>query len=517
MNYLKEFYAQEEHDYKKLLNINESDNENIGKIKKEIKNITAKLEEKSNELHNELEKLYSKNFVPIKQNNILKYLGRNGNYYFDIDTGTICDNFEEENSNIYNAYSKRDKIKVVVGYNYELASIIVNEYQYNINRDNTLLNIKLIKEKIIPFMEDKGVELDLKTNNIEEDTYVDYQVINNIKNHDFINTLFGVDYKGNKTLGQLYSRFCRNKSFEIIIKTAPIEILDLLLDLDIEETLPIHKILGVSQETYNTAIEKGIIKELVINRDIISDKNNENRIKKTEKEWLDFIEEIKVYEEDLQFYNISYQDYRYSYNKNISLLRVILSYYTNSRYYNFEEYYSLGKFANYVINETINQGYTSISNFINELGDYLNMCKQDNIKPTLYSSYLKQTHDITSRNHRIIVERDKEIIFASKYEDFKKYKTTNNYVVVAPKCTDDLKLEGDRLNHCVASYIKRVIDGECLIYFLRRKEEESLITFEVRNNRIVQVKGLHNRKPNDSEINALKEFAKDREMELYCG
>lgn len=143
------------------------------------------------------------------------------------------------------------------------------------------------------------------------------------------------------------------------------------------------------------------------------------------------------------------------------------------------------------------------------------MCEQDEIRPTLYSSYLKQTHDITSRNHKIKVQEEEEETFKSRYEDFKEYKTKDKeYMIIAPKNSSDLKKEGDTLNHCVASYIKRVIDGSCKILFLRRNKEESLITIEVRNNRIVQVKGLHNRKPNDNEVKALKEFAENREMEM---
>ena len=177
----------------------------------------------------------------------------------------------------------------------------------------------------------------------------------------------------------------------------------------------------------------------------------------------------------------------------------------------FKVNYSFGKFANYVINETINQGYNRIRDFISELRDYLIMCKEDGIKPTLYSSYLKQTHDITSRNHNVKVEQEKEEMFQSRYKDFKPYRG-KKYIVVAPKNSNDLKKEGDTLNHCVASYIKRVIDGECLIYFLRIDKDKSLITFEVRHNDIVQVRGLHNRKPNENEIQALKDFAKYRKL-----
>ena len=277
-----------------------------------------------------------------------------------------------------------------------------------------------------------------------------------------------------------------------------------------EQAQPIHKIIGVSLETYNKAIERGVIRTLFDNRDYISGKKNETYgVNKTESEWLEIIDEMKHYEEDLQFYNIDYSS-GYYYGRNGSLLETLLTYYVGEV---FKNNYSFGKFSNYVINETINQGYNRIRDFIDELGDYLRMCKADDIKPTLYSSYLKQTHDITSRNHKISVEKENEEIFQSRYKDFKEYKG-KIYSVLAPKDSNDLKKEGDTLNHCVASYIKRVIDGECLIYFLRKDKEESLITFEVRHNTIVQVRGLHNRKPTENEQKALREFAKYRKMEV---
>ena len=51
-------------------------------------------------------------------------------------------------------------------------------------------------------------------------------------------------------------------------------------------------------------------------------------------------------------------------------------------------------------------------------------------------------------------------------------------------------------------------------YFLRKqdKQEESLITLEVKDNSIVQVKGSHNRKPSEEERKALEQFAKDRKL-----
>ena len=511
INYIKEYYKNEEHDLSSLLNVNLDNEETISKIKKEIAKMQKEIEVKSVELHNELEKVYSKNFIPLPNRTIIRYDGRMAEKFYDIETGLEVDEIEEDDI-VYTVYNKSDTISVVVGYSYELASIITKSYKYNINRDNTKINTKLLVERVVSFMETKQVSLYLDSENVvEEQSYINIEPLAKIKDNNFINTLYGVDYKGRYNLKELRERNLMNKSFEIILKTSPLEIMDDLLKLNLEQALPIHKIIGVSQETYNKAVERGTIKVLFDNREYINGSKNElYGVNKTENEWFEIIDEMKNYEEDLQFYNIDYSNGYYYYERDkTGLLNTILINYANEEV--FKENYSFGKFANYVINETINQGYSRVRDFIGELRDYLRMCKADNIKPTLYSSYLKQTHDITNRNHNVKVEQENEQIFQNRYKDFKPYKG-KKYVVVAPKDSNDLKKEGDTLNHCVASYIKRVIDGECLIYFLRINKDESLITFEVRHNDIVQVRGLHNRKPTENEVKALKDFAKYRKL-----
>ena len=511
-NYIKEYYKSAEHDLSSLLNVDTSSEEVIAKIRREIVKMQKEVELKSVELHNELEKAYSKSFEPIPNKIIIRYDGRMTEKFYDIATGLEVDEVGADDI-IYTICNKSDTINVVVGYSYELASIITKEYKYNISKDNTRINTKLMAERVISFMEQKQVSLYLEEEEIvEENNWSNIEPLSRIKDNLFINTLYGVDYKGKYNLKELRERNLCNKSFEIILKTSPKEIMDDLLKLNLEQALPIHKIIGVSLETYNKAVERGTIRVLFDNREYINGSKNERYgVNKTENEWFEIIDEMKNYEEDLRFYNIDYGNRYYCNGNNVCLLNTILSSYADEEV--FKANYSFGKFANYVINETINQGYNRIRDFINELRDYLRMCKQDDIKPTLYSSYLKQTHDITSRNHNVKVEKENEETFKSRYKDFKPYRG-KKYIVVAPKNSDDLKKEGDRLNHCVASYIKRVIDGECLIYFLRTNKEESLITFEVRHNTIVQVRGLHNRKPTEKEQQALKDFAKCRKMEV---
>lgn len=509
-NYLKEFYDKKDNiNYEEILRkTNNANEKEINEIKKEIAKLQNTLNEKTNELHIELDKSYQGSYTPTNKRIILRYNGRSGRFDFDLNSGArVITN--EENDTIYNIDTKVGEIKVVVGYSYENALIFIKEYKYSINNDNTFIKTTPQNTYTINFMNSDKYKFNLRDNCINDygNSYTLTSVLNSVRDNEFVNEFYNTDYKGKLSLCDLRRNNLKNKSFEIIIKQAPSEIVDKLLNLEIEEPTPIHKILGINLDTYKSAIQRGIIKDVYDNIKYISGELKVN-FNKTESEWLDLIEELKQYEEDLEFYKI---DYKYSYCRNGSLLSTILEFYTSN--YNLQENYTLSKLINYVVNETINQGYTSIRDFLRELRDYLSMCKGLGVKPTLYSSYLKQTHDITSRNYQIKVESEKEEIFSGRYKDFKPYKT-DEYIVIAPKETKDLQEEGSRLNHCVASYIKRVIDGQCLIFFLRKqdKQEESLITLEVKDNAIVQVKGSHNRRPSDEERKALEEFANDRKL-----
>jgi hypothetical protein len=46
------------------------------------------------------------------------------------------------------------------------------------------------------------------------------------------------------------------------------------------------------------------------------------------------------------------------------------------------------------------------------------------------------------------------------------------------------------------------------------QKDESLVTLEVKNNTIAQVKGKHNRKPTNDEVKALQDFAKCRNLQV---
>ena len=72
-NYIKEYYKSAEHDLSSLLNADTSSEEVIAKIRREIVKMQKEVELKSVELHNELEKAYSKSFEPLPNKIIIRY------------------------------------------------------------------------------------------------------------------------------------------------------------------------------------------------------------------------------------------------------------------------------------------------------------------------------------------------------------------------------------------------------------------------------------------------------------
>jgi hypothetical protein len=67
-------------------------------------------------------------------------------------------------------------------------------------------------------------------------------------------------------------------------------------------------------------------------------------------------------------------------------------------------------------------------------------------------------------------------------------------MVLVPKTCQEIIDEGRALNHCVGSYVDRVMQGDTTILFIRQASdpENPYFTMEWRNKRIVQVRGKRN-------------------------
>ena len=146
---------------------------------------------------------------------------------------------------------------------------------------------------------------------------------------------------------------------------------------------------------------------------------------------------------------------------------------------------------------------------LNELWDYANMMNQLSPKYDKYPRNLLTTHRIACRNYNRMKKEFSEEMFKKRIN--KQYECSfGDYIFIYPKSTQDIKNEAVSQNNCVASYIDKVIDGECHILFLRKKNkpDESLVTIEVKNDRIVQAKRCFNDPVTEEDQRAIDSFNK---------
>ena len=122
-----------------------------------------------------------------------------------------------------------------------------------------------------------------------------------------------------------------------------------------------------------------------------------------------------------------------------------------------------------------------------ELHDYCNMMHKISPKFDKYPRHFLTTHKIAARNYNRLKEQFDEEEFQKRIKP-EMERTFGEFVFIYPKSTNEIKDEAVQQNNCVASYIKRVLDDECDILFLRHKDapETSLVTVEVRGGVIVQ-------------------------------
>jgi hypothetical protein len=160
-------------------------------------------------------------------------------------------------------------------------------------------------------------------------------------------------------------------------------------------------------------------------------------------------------------------------------------------------------------------------NELTELRDYAKMMVEMDRRYERYPKSLKMSHDIAAKNYKV----QQSSVLAKKYEQvregLKRYEWENKeYVVIVPPTMSSVVQEGSSLNHCVASYVDGMVNGEYAILFLRKKDapEKSFITLQMHGDRASQARGQSNRLPTKEEQEVIDEFvaalAKQKELQL---
>ena len=525
------FYKSTTHDYESFFTKYEpSEKEN--EINARIKELTDKLEEAKVEMTRVQNSRYNKDFTPHGKKIIVHYSSNRSDVelYFDLFTGTPVnrDSLEPRTFIIKEVNLKGGDFWVNVGYCFSLGAVVSRHYRYKIATNNAFCNFVMNGEQLIPILEPDALPVSDGDIPVFESGMGDDATY-------FISQIWDIPIEN---IGPKYSfknlrdALKRNKSTEIIFRTAPKAVQETLLMRKIPTAEPVYKLVNLTKAEFKEVCDRNLLDGWMSLQTIIrtafrqEDKEyyygtNDGMTLNdfchyTNQEWFDIIEKAKYWDEEFAFNHVQMGGYGGDtfemtfggYVRNNTTYR-------NAKFY---LHYTFGKFMDYVCEEAINQGFKTLNAFMVELRDYLDMCASMEIKPTLYSSYLKQTHDITARNYEVKLTEEQDEMFENAYKDFKNYTTKNGkYSIIRPKDADDVKHEGSALNHCVYSYLSKIIKRNCLIVFLRRtgKLETSLVTIEISNGSIVQARGASNRSVNEMEYEALCEYAKANKLKVH--
>ena len=144
-------------------------------------------------------------------------------------------------------------------------------------------------------------------------------------------------------------------------------------------------------------------------------------------------------------------------------------------------------FRDYVLYQSVFMGYgKTIGTFFNEWMDSIKMQKDiyHKIKEK-YHDNLPLWHSQLSYKSQCMREQIDEMKMQDMVDLAKLYQgTSGKYVFIAPTCKQDFLDEAQMQQNCLASYVSKFVEGDCIIMFMREKKDptQSLVTIEIRKD-----------------------------------
>lgn len=139
------------------------------------------------------------------------------------------------------------------------------------------------------------------------------------------------------------------------------------------------------------------------------------------------------------------------------------------------------------------------SRSFHEYRDYLDFAKKLGLnlkdKQILYPPRIKPAHDKLLKEYEQLKDKKINSAIKKRCKQLKCNVFSNKKYEIFPAPTYDALIdESSQQNNCVRTYAERIMHGECDIYFMRlvKDKNKSLITVEVRNNKVVQKRTKNN-------------------------
>lgn len=190
--------------------------------------------------------------------------------------------------------------------------------------------------------------------------------------------------------------------------------------------------------------------------------------------------------------------------KNINKIRYLKNF-KKEELIEISQYMSLNKFIDYA------KRYRMFD--VDMYIDYLRFIKDLQLdiknKKYLFPKNLKAEHDkyekqVKLRKSQILRRKIKERYDTLKDNTYKNKK----YIVFPAKSVKELEDESKQQDNCVRTYAERYANGNCDIYFMRENNniKKSLVTVEVRKNKVVQSRTKYNEKTTKTQNKFLEKW-----------
>lgn len=167
--------------------------------------------------------------------------------------------------------------------------------------------------------------------------------------------------------------------------------------------------------------------------------------------------------------------------------------------------FNLRDFKHYLWYQSVYQGYADdINNFVQSWSDSLGMQEtiygkiKEKYPDNLASCEKKLSYKFSQIKQEIDEKKWNGMVKCMELLEYKGRK----YSIICPKTAADVVDEAQQQSNCLASYVSKIINGECMVLFCRRTDEpeRSLVTIEIlANGALGQVKARFNRAP-DPEV-----------------
>lgn len=148
--------------------------------------------------------------------------------------------------------------------------------------------------------------------------------------------------------------------------------------------------------------------------------------------------------------------------------------------------------------------------------DYLMDCQRLKIhidEAIIFPKSLRKAHEETIKRVKHYEDELMRKKAKERYEKIKHYEfELGQLKIVVPYTPKEIIDEGNKLSHCVGGYAQRHVDGKTTILFIRniKEPDESFYTLEVKNEKVLQVRGVKNKPATEDVQTFIEEFKKQK-------